>query len=301
MGLRPAVRAPRYRSGWNRENDRVSERDKKRREELPRQGSPNPEGMIRMLTSSQRISGRSARHYLMAAALLLLPLVGSGCGDDVDSDAVSADYSPDSAFTLTHPSGAEIAIPAGARTTGLKIIASVPPPSRRPGAAASVGITITPLNPGLTMPATLTLPITPSSVPGGAMVTAVQGTGGVYVPVPSRRVGMALIVETFTFGDFFAVATAPMDGGVPSDLGVSDLGVTDLGVTDAGVADAAMDDAGGDDTGVADSGAEVDAGPFCGDGIWQMATEQCDNGDGNVPTCFGNGDCLIGSCLFCLE
>ncbi|MBK8412631.1 MAG: hypothetical protein IPL19_32225 [Sandaracinaceae bacterium] len=188
-----------------------------------------------MLTSSQRISGRSARHYLMAAALLLLPLVGSGCGDDVDSDAVSADYSPDSAFTLTHPSGAEIAIPAGARTTGLKIIASVPPPSRRPGAAASVGITITPLNPGLTMPATLTLPITPSSVPGGAMVTAVQGTGGVYVPVPSRRVGMALIVETFTFGDFFAVITLPADGGVPpEDLGVSDLGVADLAWTDAG-------------------------------------------------------------------
>ncbi|MBK8590139.1 MAG: DUF4215 domain-containing protein [Sandaracinaceae bacterium] len=271
-------------------NGEVLAYDKKPREELPRKGSSNPEGMISMLTSSHRISGRRAHRYLMAAWLLLVPLVGSGCDDAVDSDAVSADYSPDSAFILTHPSGAEIAIPAGARTTGLKIIVTVPPPSRRPGGAASVAITISPLDPGLTMPATVTLPITPSSIPSGGTVTIVQGTGGVFVPLPTRRTGLAVIAETFTFGDFFAVITLPADGGVPPG---------DLGVTDLGVADAAMDDAGGDDTGVADAG--VDAGPFCGDGIWQMDTEQCDDGDQNRSQCLGLGTCLIGSCLFCLE
>lgn len=249
-----------------------------------------------MITSLHRISFPMAQRYLMAASLLLLPLVGSGCDDAADGDAVSADYSPDSAFTLTHPSGAEIAIPAGARTSRLKIIATVPPPSRRPGAAASVGISISPTDPGLTMPATVTLPITPSSVPGGATVTAVQGMDGVFVPVPSRRQGMALIVDTLTFGDFFAVANVPTDGGVPGDLGVTDLGTADLGVVDA-----ATSDAGGDDAAVADAGVDVDAGPVCGDGIWQMDTEQCDDGAANVPTCTAFGDCLMDGCLFCFE
>jgi len=248
-----------------------------------------------MTTTLHRSSTPRAHRFLIAASFLLLSLVGAGCDGANDSDAVSADYSPDSAFTLTHPSGAEIAIPAGARTSRLKIIATVPPPSRRPGGAASVGISISPTDPGLTMPATVTLPITPSSLPPGAMVTAVQGTGGVYVPVPSRRQGMALIVDTLTFGDFFAVANAPMDGGVPGDLGVTDLGVADLGVADAGTSDA------GDDAGVADAGADVDAGPVCGDGIWQMDTEQCDDGAANVPMCTGFGDCLMDGCLFCFE
>lgn len=244
-----------------------------------------------MIISSLRISLPTAQRYLVAASLLLLPLVGNGCDGSTDGDAVSADYSPNSAFTLTHPSGAEIAIPAGARSSRLKIIATVPPPSRRPGAAASVGISISPADPGLTMPATITLPITPSSVPGGAMVTAVQSMGGVFVPVPSRRQGLALIVDTLTFGDFFAVANVPMDGGVPGDLGTADLGMADAGTSDAG----------GEDAAVADAGADVDAGPVCGDGIWQMDTEQCDDGAENVPTCTQLGDCLMNGCLFCLE
>lgn len=245
-----------------------------------------------MTNNLHRISVRSAHPCVALACLFLLPLVASGCGGD-SGESVSADYSPDSAFTLTHPDGGTVSIPAGARTTSLKIVASVPPPSRRPGAVGTVvvaSLTLTPPNPGLNMPATVSMPIMPSSLPGGATVQIVQGTGGgVFVPLPTRRQGAAVLAETVTFGDFFAVAMVPADGGVlPMDMGVRDAGASDAGAADAGSSDAAVDDA------------AVDAGPRCGDGVYDPATEQCDNGENNHETCMFAADCTT-YCLYCIE
>lgn len=253
-----------------------------------------------MNTTLHRTSARSARRCVTAACVLLFPLLGGGCGDEASSEIVSAQYSPDSEFTLTHPSGAKVAIPPGARATGLTIVASVPPPTRRPGGAAIVGValTLTPTNPGITSPATVTLPITPSMIPAGGNVIILQsGPNGVYVPAPTRRVGNAVVAETFTFGDFFPVVMLPADGGVPrTDLGITDAGVTDAGATDAGSADVSVEG----DAAVEDTSVAVDAGPYCGDGIWQNATEQCDNGENNHMTCNFAGDCTL-DCLYCIE
>lgn len=220
------------------------------------------------------MTSKSRCHSLWAALTLTL-LVTFGCGgsNKTYSRVIGA-----TGGTLIGPENTQVTIPAAALSVDATIIVTASPGARRPTGTASVAtpITLGPEGQTFDKPVEITIPIAPSALPNGrtiddVVVVRAPHNSNVYVPVPTRRVGNAVVAETEHFSDFIAVVLLTAEGGTPFGT-CGDSQCVNVGETcstcpfDCGLClDAGMPDAGVD--------AGFDGGP---------PSVFVDNGDGSV-------------------
>jgi hypothetical protein len=149
---------------------------------------------------------------------LCLGVVAGGCGGEsgpVPSASVSVAGGALVASSLDGPGGTHLDVPAGASPVDVTIVLSAPR-GRRDGPAGTANVAIPirlePAGHMFDKPLELTIPIAPGDLPPGTTVDDVlvlradQGSN-VFVPLPTRRVGNAVVADTEHFSDFIAIVS----------------------------------------------------------------------------------------------
>jgi hypothetical protein len=176
---------------------------------------------------------------------LALALASCGGGED-DSIRLVVAANSVTELTVAGPLGTTLLVPAGASSTDVTIVLSAPTGRRLLASAfVAVGPQIRLLPDGATFekPLEISIPIEPSTLPGGStiddvVVLRVAADSDVFVPLPTRRVGNAVVASTEHFCDFIPVvlvdpmvnpfgacldqicASSETCAGCPSDCGV---------------------------------------------------------------------------------
>lgn len=161
------------------------------------------------------VSYRGLRPVLALACALTL---GVSCGGSDDSKSLRIGAAGGS---LVGPGGVAVAVPAGAVDTEFTLVIASAPTGRRPAgtSAAATAVRLSPEGQTFNKPVDVTIPISPTGLPAGrtiddvVVVRAPQGSNA-FVPLPTRRVGNAVVAQTDHFSDFVAVV-ASADGGMP--------------------------------------------------------------------------------------
>jgi hypothetical protein len=167
--------------------------------------------------------GHRSLYCVTLAALLAF---GGSCGRPGNSRSTSASIGA-AGGSLVGPGGVVVDVPAGAVDSTFTLVIASLPGTRRPAAATRVGTAARLLPEGQTFlkPVDVTFPITLSALPPGSTVDDVivlraPQDSNVFVPLPTRRVGNAVVASTDHFSDFVAVVI-DADAGSPLDAGGS--------------------------------------------------------------------------------
>lgn len=169
--------------------------------------------------------GHFLRHSPRAVACLVsvAAAVIVGCSDSTtepQSASLAIMANATSPSVLNGPGGVRLDVPAGASSTDITIVVTSAPGSRRAasaGAIVSTPLTLTPEGAMFGKVIEVTIPISPSSLPAGktlddVVVMSAPAGSTVYVPMPTRRAGNAVIATTPHFSDFVAVVPpTPVD------------------------------------------------------------------------------------------
>jgi len=156
---------------------------------------------------------RQSQRVLGSFVSLTLVLAMASCGDEDASVRATLDPLATGTTTVEGPDGTRLDVPAGAVTVAVDVVLTVPRSRRTVDGAAVVGpaLVIGPQGTEFTKTVSVSIPITPSSLPAGktiddvVVLTAPDGSSA-FVPLPTRRgTGAVVVAETRHFSQFVAV------------------------------------------------------------------------------------------------
>ncbi len=179
----------------------------------------------------------SSRWFARAALALLAAMIGAGCGTRFNgSKTIGAEGG-----SITLIDGSGVTIPPGALASPITITAQEAPGALAPSGAIVVGtpLTVTPADPQLSIPATVTLAFDPSALPAGTIesqivILSAPAGSDRFVPLLTLMGDAThVFAQTGQFATFAAAILQPelSDGG--DDAGSRDAGSPDAGL-DAG-------------------------------------------------------------------